>query len=127
MQLMVVAASLGNKRQGKRHLSEIKDVMSQTVVRSEKRVFMWPATLLHACRSQTTALGQFRKSGRSLTLALTTSSKTRLQLKTMCLVEERSSISRQRSESAIQVSFKLGRGPGPLVADSVNTHSVIWT
>ena len=43
MQLMVVAASLGNKRQGKRHLSEIKDVMSQTVVRSEKRVFMWPA------------------------------------------------------------------------------------
>ena len=63
------------------------------------------------------------ESGRSLTLALTTSSKTRLQLKTMCLVEERPSISRQRSESAIQVSFKLGRGPGPLVADSVNIHT----
>lgn len=42
-QLMVVAATLGNTRQGERHLSDIEDVMSQTVARSEKRVSMWPA------------------------------------------------------------------------------------
>ena len=42
-QLMVVAASLGNRREQARYLSAIQDVMNQTVPTSDQKVAMWPA------------------------------------------------------------------------------------
>ena len=40
---MVVAASLGNRREQARYLSAIQDVMNQTVPTSDQKVAMWPA------------------------------------------------------------------------------------
>ena len=42
-QLMVVAASLGNRKEQTTHLYDIQDVMSQTVFTSNRKVAMWPA------------------------------------------------------------------------------------
>ena len=42
-ELMVVAASIGNSREQEVHLSDIQDVMSQTIILSARKVAMWPA------------------------------------------------------------------------------------
>ena len=42
-QLMVVAATLGNRSERAKHYADIRDVMAQTVRRKEQRLAMWPA------------------------------------------------------------------------------------
>ena len=75
--LLVVAASIGNRREQAALISDLQDVMNQTSPQAPSRPLCGKLHQPLVCKSRTTALGRYSESGKGQTHAHMKSSRTR--------------------------------------------------